>query len=118
MEQQANIGLGPSKEEKSRPESGPGGENETTPSDDSETEKKYLELIDLLTVKMFENQPEPETNLAKTRPSKKSNSLPRTLDVSLQSGLQKSSSQHFPEFSGSGQTAYERLFGKPRPGEW
>ena len=117
LELQANIGLDISKGEKSRTESRPGGENETTPSDDSETEKKYLELIDLLTVKMFENQPEPETNLGKTRQSKKSNSLPRTLDVSLQSGLQKSSSQHFSEFSGSGLTAYERLFGKPRPGE-
>ena len=113
LEHQANIGLDVAKEEKSQTDSRNGGE--TTPSDDSETEKKYLELIDLLTVKMFENQP--ETDLGKTRPSKKSNSLPRTLDMSLQSGLQKSSSQHFSEVSGSGQTAYERLFGKPRPGE-
>ena len=113
VEYQANIALNVSKEEKCKTESRNGGE--TTPSDDSETEKKYLELIDLLTVKMFENQP--ETNLGKTRPSKKSNSLPRTLDMSLQCGLQqvqKSNSQHF---SGSGLTAYERLFGKPRPGE-
>ena len=117
LEQQANIEMEVSKEEKCKTNSRNDGE--TTPSDDSETEKKYLELIDLLTVKMFEDQP--ETNHGKTRPSKKSSSLPRTLDMSLQSGLQsgvqqvqKSSSQHF---SGSGLTAYERLFGKPRPGQ-
>ena len=116
LEQQANIvlDLDVSKEEKCKTDSRNG---ETTPSDDSETEKKYLELIDLLTVKMFESQPEP--NPGKTRPSKKSNSLPRTLDMSRQCGqtaqqVQKSNSQHF---SGSGLTAYERLFGKPRPGE-
>ena len=112
--EQETIGLEVSKEEKLC-KTQPRNVGDTTPSDDSETEKKYLELIDLLTVKMFENQPEP--NLGKTRPSKKSNSLPRTLDMSLQSGLQKSSSQHFSEVSGSGLTAYERLFGKPRPGK-
>ena len=111
LEQQGNFGLEASKEEKCKTDSLAGGE--TTPSEDSETEKKYLELIDLLTVKMFENQPEP--NPGKTVASKKSNSLPRTLDMSLQSGLQKSSSQNFSESPGL--TAYERLFGKPRPGK-
>ena len=112
LEQQATAGLEVSKEEKLC-KTQPRNVGDTTPSDDSETEKKYLELIDLLTVKMFENQP--ETNSGKTRPSKKSNSLPRTLDMSVQCGLQKSSSQNFPESPGL--TAYERLFGKPRPGK-
>ena len=75
----------------------------TTPSEDSDTERKYLELIDLLTVKMFEDQPE---NPPVTRASKKSNSLPRTFDI------QQSSSS-----PGPGLTAYERLFGRPRAGE-
>ena len=86
-----------------------------TSSEDSDTEKKYLELIDLLTVKMFDNEPETGASVGGSQPSKKSHSLPRTLDMA-QSRLQKSSSQHFSG-SGSGLTAYERLFGRPRPGE-
>ena len=86
-----------------------------TSSEDSDTEKKYLELIDLLTVKMFDNEPETGASVGGGQPSKKSHSLPRTLDMA-QSRLQKSSSQHFSG-SGSGLTAYERLFGRPRPGE-
>ena len=88
----------------------------TTPSEDSETEKKYLELIDLLTVRMFDNEPEKKP-VSKSGPGKKSSSLPRTLDL-LQCQVEKSSSQHFSQASsGSGLTAYERLFGRPRPGE-
>ena len=86
-----------------------------TSSEDSDTEKKYLELIYLLTVKMFDNEPETGASVGGGQPSKKSHSLPRTLDMA-QSRLQKSSSQHFSG-SGSGLTAYERLFGRPRPGE-
>ena len=86
-----------------------------TSSEDSDTEKKYLELIYLLTVKMFDNEPEAGASVGGSQPSKKSHSLPRTLDMA-QSRLQKSSSQHFSG-SGSGLTAYERLFGRPRPGE-
>ena len=65
---------------------------------------------------MFDDEPEREV-VRDARPTKKSHSLPRTLDL-VQCQLQKSSSQHFPEAGpGSGQSAYERLFGRPRPGE-
>merc|ERR1719410_2800862 len=66
--------------------------------------------------------PEQKHLTAKDRSSsKKSNSLPRTLDVSasMSRGLHKSSSnQNFsPEpQSGTGLSAYERLFGRPKPG--
>ena len=103
--------------------------NISSPSEDSETEKKYLELVDLLTVRMFEGSssvekpPEQKHFIEKDHrsSSKKSNSLPRTLDVSasLSRGLHKSSSnQNFsPEpQSGTGLSAYERLFGRPKPG--
>ena len=103
--------------------------NISSPSEDSETEKKYLELVDLLTVRMFEGSsnvkkpPEQKHYIAKDHSSsKKSNSLPRTLDVSasMSRGLHKSSSnQNFsPEpQSGTGLSAYERLFGRPKPGK-
>ena len=104
--------------------------NISSPSEDSETEKKYLELVDLLTVRMFEGSsnvdksPEQKHLTAKDHrsSSKKSNSLPRTLDVSasMSRGLHKSSSnQNFsPEpQSGTGLSAYERLFGRPKPGK-
>ena len=102
--------------------------NISSPTEDSETEKKYLEFVDLLTVRMFEGSsniekpPEQKHYIAKDHSSsKKSNSLPRTLDVSasVSRGLHKSSSnQNFsPEpQSGPGLSAYERLFGRPKPG--
>ena len=103
--------------------------NISSPTEDSETEKKYLELVDLLTVRMFEGSsniqkpPDQKHHIAKDHSSsKKSNSLPRTLDVSasVSRGLHKSSSnQNFsPELqSGSGLSAYERLFGRPKHGK-
>ena len=66
-------------------------------------EKKYLELIDLLTENMFDNYPKPERHKLPPEVPKKSSSLPRTLDVRLQHSLQKSSSQTFnPESPLSG----------------
>ena len=105
--------------------------NISSPSEDSETEQKYLELVDLLTVRMFEGSSNIEKQqeqklIAGREASKKSQSLPRTLDVSMSRGvttchevsrgLQKSSSQNFSEPPGPGLSAYERLFGRPRPG--
>ena len=95
-------------------------------SDDSETEKKYLELIDLLTVKMFQSdQSVPEKQEQRVPRPKKSNSLPRNLETDPGNSihpLQKSSSQHFQfenhsSASAPGLSAYERLFGRPRPGK-
>ena len=104
--------------------------NISSPSEDSETEQKYLELVDLLTVRMFEGsnieKQQEQKLIAGSEASKKSQSLPRTLDVSMSRGLttchevsrglQKSSSQNFSEPPGPGLSAYERLFGRPRPG--
>ena len=91
-------------------------------SEDSETEKKYLELIDLLTVKMFENDPnipiQQQPTKSVQRP-KKSNSLPRTMEIKPLNSLHKSSSQNFQfesQCAPPGSSAYERLFGCPRPG--
>ena len=92
----------------------------SSPSEDSESEQKYLEIIDLLTVKMFDNDPKRPENLVKSqRPPKKSNSLPRTMPLELRPAtLQKSSSQNFNiENQSGGTSAYERLFGRPRPGK-
>ena len=96
----------------------------SSPSDDSETEQKYLELVDLLTVKMFESSTaaehnKQEKNQPNSKQTKKSNSLPRTFDVQTTAPktLQKSSSQNFDvENNSGGISAYERLFGRPRPG--
>ena len=91
----------------------------SSPSEDSESEQKYLEIIDLLTVKMFDNDPQRPENLVKSQhPPKKSNSLPRTMPIELRAPiLQKSSSQNFNiENQSGGTSAYERLFGRPRPG--
>ena len=104
------------------------GPNIQSPTEDFATEKKYLELVDLLTVRMFEGSsniekpPEQNNHNAKDNSSsRKSNSLPRTLDVSasMSRGLHKSSSnQSFSHElqSGTGLSAYERLFGRPKPG--
>ena len=92
----------------------------SSPSEDSESEQKYLEIIDLLTVKMFHNDPKRPENLVKSQhPPKKSNSLPRTMPLELRPPtLQKSSSQNFNiENRSGGTSAYERLFGRPRPGK-
>ena len=92
----------------------------SSPSEDSESEQKYLEIIDLLTVKMFDNDPKRPENLVKSQhPPKKSNSLPRTMPLELRPPtLQKSSSQNFNiENQSGGTSAYERLFGRPRPGK-
>ena len=103
--------------------------NILSPTEDIETEKKYLELVDLLTVRMFEGSsnidkpPEQKHHIAKENSSsRKSNSLPRTMDVpaSMSRGLHKSSSnQNFSHElqSGTGLSAYERLFGRPKPGK-
>ena len=93
------------------------------PSDDSlDSDQKYLDLIDLLTVKMFQSDSEAETSKNDiSNKTKKSNSLPRTFEKPEPS-LHKSNSQTFltiqssqpsPDPS-SHPTAYERLFGKPR----
>ena len=90
----------------------------------SDSDQKYLELIDLLTVKMFESNTESETKISNSNSKpKKSNSLPRTFDKP-DTSLQKSSSQTFlakpgtrqgPSQPGQQLTAYERLFGVPNP---
>ena len=90
----------------------------------SDADEKYLELIDLLTVKMFESDTESGTNKSdlNSKP-KKSNSLPRTFDKP-DTSLHKSSSQTFlawpgarpgPSQPGQQLSAYERLFGVPNP---
>ena len=123
-----NYSLEESKEE-SRSKVGTNlGPNIQSPTEDFETEKKYLEVVDLLTVRMFEGssniekQPEQNNyNAKENSSSRKSNSLPRTLDVSasMSRGFHKSSSnQSFSHElqSGKGLSAYERLFGRPKPG--
>ena len=83
-------------------------------SPEMEDDKKYLELIDLLTNKMFD----PETNVGTKQ--KKANSLPRSGSSIPEARLRKSSSQVFSPSKASkpalGQlSAYERLFGVPSP---
>ena len=87
-------------------------EKEVSPETD---DKKYLELIDLLTNKMFESEPTP-----KGTKTSKSNSLPRTGTNMPEARLPRSSSQIFSPSKVNtkppGQlSAYERLFGVPSP---
>ena len=85
-------------------------------SPETEDDKKYLELIDLLTNKMFDSEP----NNVGTK-QKKANSLPRSGSSIPEPRLRKSSSQVFSPSKVSsskplGQlSAYERLFGVPSP---
>ena len=85
-------------------------------SPETEDDKKYLELIDLLTNKMFDSEP----NNVGTK-QKKANSLPRSGTSIPEPRLRKSSSQVFSPSKVSsskplGQlSAYERLFGVPSP---
>jgi hypothetical protein len=80
-------------------------------------DKKYLELIDLLTNKMFDTE---SGGVAGTK-QKKSNSLPRSGAVLPEARLRKSSSQVFSPVHKAGPrppgqlSAYERLFGVPSP---
>ena len=86
--------------------------------DSLETDQKYLDLIDLLTVQMFQT----DSQSGAQKDNNKSNSLPRSFEKP-DPPLQKSSSQTF--FAAktlklgsipSGQlSAYERLFGIPSP---
>ena len=84
-------------------------------SPETEEDKKYLELIDLLTNKMFDS----ESNVGTKQ--KKANSLPRSGTSIPEPRLRKSSSQVFSPSKVSsskplGQlSAYERLFGVPSP---
>ena len=84
-------------------------------SPETEDDKKYLELIDLLTNKMFDSEPNAGTK------QKKANSLPRSGSSIPEPRLRKSSSQVFSPSKVSsskplGQlSAYERLFGVPSP---
>ena len=96
----------------------------TQSEDSSESDQKYLDLIDLLTVKMFQSDIESETSRDDNQKCKKANSLPRTFGK-CENALQKSSSQtifqtqpHKPSqipIQPSQLTAYERLFGMSRP---
>ena len=93
-------------------------------SSDEESDQKYLDLIDLLTVRMFQTDEDVKDSRVKNNEkSKKSSSLPRTFDKPGNS-LQKSTSQTLlassPAKAGTSSssqlTAYERLFGHSRPG--
>ena len=79
----------------------------SAPSEDTEdSDQKYLDLIDLLTVKMFQSDCDPEA----AKKPKKCNSLPRCLD----SVISKSSSQTClatPSTASQPLSAYQRLFG-------
>ena len=60
----------------------------TSSSEESEeTEEKYSQLVDLLTVKMF------NSDKYEQKTQTKSNSLPRSFEPETQSSLQKSNSQ-------------------------
>merc|ERR1712025_1165108 len=96
----------------------------TKSDEDLDSDQKYLDLIDLLTVKMFQSDTDSETknNDVNSKP-KKSNSLPRCFDKP-DASLQKSSSQTLlsapptrpgPTQPGQQLTAYERLFGVSSP---
>ena len=94
---------------------GDGASREVKASPEMEDDKKYLELIDLLTNKMFDSDPNTGTK------QKKANSLPRSGTTIPEPRLRKSSSQVFSPSKVSsskplGQlSAYERLFGVPSP---
>ena len=94
---------------------GDGASREVKASPEMEDDKKYLELIDLLTNKMFDSDPNTATK------QKKANSLPRSGTTIPEPRLRKSSSQVFSPSKVSsskplGQlSAYERLFGVPSP---
>ena len=94
---------------------GDGASKEVKASPEMEDDKKYLELIDLLTNKMFDSDPNTGTK------QKKANSLPRSGTTLPEPRLRKSSSQVFSPSKVSSSkplgelSAYERLFGVPSP---